>query len=63
MSKNVSRIIGIVAIIISVFFIIGGLYLPQAGVPLGITVASLVFGLVLLIVGLVFYMILKSDET
>ena len=62
MSKNASRIIGIVTIIISVFFIIGGLYLPQAGVGPAITITSLVLGLVLLIVGLVFYKILKCDE-
>jgi hypothetical protein len=62
MSKNTCRIIGIVTIIISVFLLIGGLYLPQAGVVPHITITSLVIGIVLLIVGIVFYKILKTDE-
>ncbi len=62
MSKNTCRIIGIITIIISVFLLIGGLYLPQAGVVPQITVTSLVIGIVLLIVGIVFYKILKTDE-
>jgi len=62
MSKNTCRILGIIMIIISVFFIIGGLYLPGAGIPSAVTVTSLVLGLVLLIIGIVFYKILKTDE-
>ncbi|MCR4557591.1 MAG: hypothetical protein K5779_07200 [Saccharofermentans sp.] len=62
MSKNACRITGIITIIISVFLIIGGLYLPQAGVMPQITITSLVTGIFLLIVGIVFYKILKTDE-
>ena len=62
MSKNTCRIIGIVTIIISVFLLIGGLYLPQANVLPVVTVSSLVAGIILLIVGIVFYKILKTDE-
>jgi len=62
MSKNACRITGIVTIIISVFLLIGGLYLPQAGISPAITVTSLVLGFVLLITGIVFYKILKTDE-
>ncbi|MCR4702071.1 MAG: hypothetical protein K5665_00215 [Saccharofermentans sp.] len=62
MSKNACRILGIVTIIISVFLIIGGLYLPQAGVMPQITITSLAAGIVLLIIGIVFYKILKTDE-
>ena len=62
MSKNTWRIIGITLIIISVYLITGGLYLPQAGINPVITVISLSAGLILLITGIVFYKILKSDE-
>ena len=62
MSKNTWRIIGITLIIISVYLIAGGLYLPQAGISPVITVISLSAGLILLITGIVFYKILKSDE-
>ncbi|MBR3464710.1 MAG: hypothetical protein IKH23_06520 [Clostridiales bacterium] len=62
MSKNACRITGIVTIIISVFLLIGGLYLPQAGISPAVTVTSLVLGFVLLITGIVFYKILKTDE-
>ena len=62
MSKNACRITGIITIIISVFLLIGGLYLPQAGVAPHITITSLVIGIVLLVVGIVFYKILKTDE-
>ena len=62
MSKNACRITGIVTIIISVFLLIGALYLPQSGVMPQITITSLVTGIILLFVGIVFYKILKTDE-
>lgn len=62
MSKNTWRIIGILLIIISVYLIAGGLYLPQAGINPVITVISLSAGLILLIAGIVFYKIIKSDD-
>ena len=61
MSKNTCKMIGFVAMIISVFLIMGGLYLPQAGIENNITIPCLVFGIVLLIFGIVFYKILKTD--
>ncbi|MCR4669803.1 MAG: hypothetical protein K5643_01280 [Saccharofermentans sp.] len=62
MSKNTCRIIGIITILISVFLLIGGLYLPQAGIPSAVTITSLVSGIILLITGVVFYKILRSDD-
>ncbi|MCR5616507.1 MAG: hypothetical protein K6F45_10130 [Saccharofermentans sp.] len=62
MSKNTCRLIGILLIILSVFMLIGGLYLPQAGIESAITVTCLVAGIVLLIAGIVFYKILKTDD-
>lgn len=42
--------------------LIGGLYLPQAGIESAITVTCLVAGIVLLTAGIVFYKILKTDD-
>ncbi len=61
MSKNTSRMIGMIAMIISIFFLIGGLYLDQAGIAHTVTTVSLVLGVILLITGTVFYKILKTD--
>lgn len=61
MSKNTSRMIGMISMIVSVFFLIGGLYLKQAGLSDTVTTASLIAGVVLLITGTVFYKILKTD--
>ena len=63
MSKNTCRIIGIILIIISVYLLAGGLYLPQAGISSVITIMSLSAGIILLITGIVFYKILRSDDT
>jgi membrane-bound ClpP family serine protease len=62
MSKNASRMTGIILMILSVFLIIGGLYLPHAGIAAYITVSLLVAGIILLVLGIVFYKILKSDS-
>ena len=61
MSKNTSRMIGMIAMIISIFFLIGGLYLDQTGISHTVTTVSLVLGVILLITGTVFYKILKTD--
>ncbi|MBQ1321926.1 MAG: hypothetical protein IIY53_09875 [Solobacterium sp.] len=45
------------------YFLIGGLYLPQAGISPAITLTSLMGGIILLVIGIVFYKILRSDET
>ena len=60
MSKNTCRMIGLVAMLISVFLLIGGLYLTPAVVPGFVPRLCLALGLVLLVVGVVFYRILKS---
>ena len=61
MSKNTCKIIGFVTMIISVFLIMGGLYLPQAEIPAFITIPCLVSGIILCVIGVVFYKILKTD--
>ncbi|MCR5166423.1 MAG: hypothetical protein K6C13_04290 [Oscillospiraceae bacterium] len=61
MSKNTCRMIGMIMMILSVFLLIGGLYLPQTDIPDGITSACTVSGLLLLITGIIFYKILKNE--
>lgn len=61
MSKNTCKMIGIITMIISVFLLIGGLYLPKANVSPVVTTSCLVSGLLLLVTGIVFYKILKTD--
>ena len=48
MSKNTCRMIGLLTMLISVFFLIGGLYLGNAGLPDYVAPSC-------------FYRILKSD--
>jgi len=61
MSKNACRMLGMIMMILSVFFIAAGLYLPKAGIDSLITTICLVVGIVLLIIGTVFYKILKTE--
>jgi len=61
MSKNAYRMIGIIAMIICVFLLIGGLYLPQANVSEIATNLCIVLGLMFLVLGIVFYKIIKWD--
>ena len=62
MSKNLCRMLGLILMLVSVFFLLGGLYLgeiptlPEAAAPV-----SLAVGLILLVVGVVFYRVLRSD--
>ncbi len=60
MSKNISRMIGLLTMLISVFFLIGGLYFKKAGLPPFVPAVCLVIGLVLISVGVVFYRVIKS---
>ena len=60
MSKNTCRMIGLLTMLISVFFLIGGQYLGNSGLPAYVTSCCLAAGLILLVVGVVFYRILKS---
>jgi len=61
MSKSICRMIGLLTMLISVFFLIGGLYLGNAGLPAYVTPCCLAAGLILLVVGIVFYRVLKSE--
>lgn len=61
MSKNTCRMIGLISMIISMFPLIGGLYLGQAGVPDYVPRICLIAGIILMIIGVVFYRVLKTD--
>ena len=61
MSKNTCRMVGLLKMLVSVFFLIGGLYLGQAGVPDYVPRVCLIVGLVMLVVGVIFYRVLKSE--
>ena len=62
MNKAVYRIIGIYTLIISIFFILGGIFIPSEGSDTVLTTLSLLFGVILLIVGTVLYKIVKVEE-
>lgn len=55
MSKNTCRMMGLLTMLISVFFLIGGLFLGNAGLPAYVTPCCLAAGLILLAVGVVFF--------
>lgn len=59
MSRNTCRMTGMIMMILSIFPLIGGLYLPQAGVSSAVTVTLTILGVLLLGTGVVFYKILK----
>ena len=61
MSKNTCRMIGLLTMLVSVFLLIGGLYLGPTGVPGLVPRLCLIAGLALLVVGILFYRILKSE--
>ncbi len=61
MSKNACRMIGLIVIMISVFLIMGGLFLKGSDIPGILSPVCLIAGIMMLIVGTVFYKILKSD--
>jgi len=54
--------IGIILMILSIFPIMAGLYFPHANESSYITVTTLVVGLIMLVAGIVFYKILKTDS-
>ena len=60
-SKNTCRMIGLLTMLLSVFLLIGGLYLGPAGVLPLVPHICLIAGLALLVVGVVFYRIMKSE--
>ena len=61
MSKNTCRMIGLLTTLISVFFLIGGLYLGDTGLPDHVRSCCLAAGLILLVVGVVLNRVLKSE--
>ena len=61
MSRNTCRMIGLIVIMISVFLIMGGLFLKGSDSPFSISPVCLIAGIMMLIVGTVFYKILKSE--
>ena len=61
MSKNICRMVGLLMMLISVFLLIGGLYLGSAGLPEYVAPTCLVSGVILLAVGVVFYHVIRSE--
>jgi len=61
MSKNTCRMVGLLMMLISVFLLIGGLYLGSAGLPEYVAPTCLVSGVILLTVGVVFYHVIRSE--
>ena len=61
MSKNTCRMVGLLMMLISVFLLIGGLFLGSAGLPDFVVPSCLAAGLILLIVGIVFFRVIRSD--
>ena len=59
MSGTGSKICGLILIIISIFLLLGGLYLPAAVIPVCILRVLYIAGLILLAVGIVMYKVLK----
>lgn len=62
MNRAVYRIVGIYILIISIFFILGGIFIPSEGSGTVLTALSQLFGVILLIVGTVLYKIVKVEE-
>ena len=61
MSKNTCRMVGLLMMLISVFLLIGGLFLGSAGLPDFVAPSCLAAGLILLIVGIVLFRVIRSD--
>ena len=59
MSGTESKICGLIFIIISIFLLLGGLYLPAAVIPVWILRGLDIAGLILLAVGILLYKVLK----
>ena len=62
MNRAVYRIIGIYTLIISIFFILGGIFIPSEGSSTVLTTLFLLFGVILFVVGTVLYKIVKVEE-
>ena len=59
MSGTGSKICGLILIIISIFLLLGGLYLPAAVIPVWLLRGFAIAGVLLLAVGIVMYKVLK----
>ena len=59
MSGTGSKICGLILIIISIFLLLGGLYLPSVLFPLWMLRGLDIVGLLLLVAGIVMYKVLK----
>jgi len=59
MSGTGSKICGLIFIVISIFLLLGGLYLPAAVIPVWILRGLDIAGLILLAVGILLYKVLK----
>ena len=59
MSGTGSKIYGLIFIVISIFLLLGGLYLPAAVIPGWILRGLDIAGLILLAVGILLYKVLK----
>ena len=59
MSGTVSKIGGLIFIIIGIFLLLGGLYLPAAVFPVWLLWSLDIAGLLLLAAGIVMYKVLK----
>jgi len=58
-SGAVSKIGGLILIILSIFLLLGGLYLPAAVIPVWTLQGLAIAGMFLLAVGIVMYKVLK----
>lgn len=62
MSKNLCRMLGIILEMLSVFLLLGGLFLGGAGLPAWVPPVCLVAGLVMLTVGVILYKVVHSGD-
>ena len=60
MSGTGSKICGLIFIIISIFLLLGGLYLPAAVIPVWILRGLDIAGVLLLAIGIFMYKVLKK---
>ena len=60
MSESAYRIAGIFTLVISIFFILGGLFIPIEGENGLLISGSLIFGIILLATGTALYKIVKT---
>ena len=61
-SKSMYKIAGIFTLVTSIFFILGGIFIPGEGGNVFFVLTSPVFGIILLAIGTVLYKIIKVEE-